>query len=298
MTAIVKQTQQFSLAPQTFEEAWRFAKIVADSNFAPKGFQDKPGDVLVAVQMGAELGLAPMQALQSIAVINGRPSIWGDAMVAVCMAHPSFGGMSERIDGDTAYCTVIRKGWPEPVTRTFSMDDAKKAQLLGKAGPWTQYPKRMLQMRARGFALRDAFPDALRGLISQDEARDIPRETVQATVVQNRPVQEPEPEQPKEELSKEAAALQHAIDNPEPLVDPEVDPDDFEVKHGGKMKRLGDLGIPQLEYLFNNGRSERIRAYAEAALEKRRATAPKSEAMDDAQGSWLDGGGEQQELGT
>ena len=47
-----------------------------------------------------------------------------------------------------------------------------KAGLWAKSGPWTQYPKRMMQMRARGFALRDKFADALGGLITVEEAQD------------------------------------------------------------------------------------------------------------------------------
>ena len=75
------------------------------------------------------------------------------------------------------------------------MADAKRAGLAGKSGPWTQYPRRMLQMRARGFALRDAFPDLLRGLVTAEEAMDYPtptppREPVQ---VQVRPKFEPTP---------------------------------------------------------------------------------------------------------
>jgi hypothetical protein len=56
------------------------------------------------------------------------------------------------------------------------MDDAKAAGLQGKQGPWTQYPKRMRQMRARAFALRDVFPDVLRGLPVAEEVMDIPPE--------------------------------------------------------------------------------------------------------------------------
>jgi len=57
--------------------------------------------------------------------------------------------------------------------RTFSVKDARLAGLMNKAGPWKQYPKRMLQMRARGFAIRDAFPDALKGVITYEEASDL-----------------------------------------------------------------------------------------------------------------------------
>jgi hypothetical protein len=56
----------------------------------------------------------------------------------------------------------------------FSVADAKRAGLWGKSGPWTQYPRRMLQLRARGFALRDAFPDVLKGLVTAEEAQDYP----------------------------------------------------------------------------------------------------------------------------
>ena len=73
-----------------------------------------------------------------------------------------------------ATCEAKRRGDAEPVVSRFSMADAKRAGLAGKTGPWTQYPKRMLQMRARGFALRDAFPDLLRGFVTAEEAQDYP----------------------------------------------------------------------------------------------------------------------------
>lgn len=71
-------TEVFSLKPRTFEEAFRFANLIATSTLIPKEFQSSPANVLIAVQLGMELGVAPMQALQNIAVVNGRPVIWGD----------------------------------------------------------------------------------------------------------------------------------------------------------------------------------------------------------------------------
>jgi hypothetical protein len=73
----------------------------------------------------------------------------------------------------TATCTVWRKNSVKH-TQTFSKEDAQKAGLWGKSGPWTSYPKRMLAMRARGFALRSQFADALAGLITREEAEDMP----------------------------------------------------------------------------------------------------------------------------
>ena len=167
----ITKVQQFSLAPTTFAEAERFSAILSKSDFVPKDYQGKPGNILAALQMGMELGLAPMQALQNISVINGRPSVWGDAALAIVMSSPQYEGMDETDDGTTATCVMKRRGRPA-ITRKFSMDDAKKAGLLSKPGPWQSYPARMRQMRARSWALRDAFPDVLRGLITREEAQD------------------------------------------------------------------------------------------------------------------------------
>ena len=189
-TEIATQKQHFSLAPKDLDEAMRFADMLAGSSIVPKDYIGKPGNCLVAIQWGMELGLQPMQAMQSIAVINGRPSLWGDAMLALVKAHPAFEWIKEECDGNVATCTIKRRGEPE-VVQSFSLEEAKRAGLTGKQGPWTQYPKRMLQMRARGFALRDAFPDALRGVVSAEEARDTPteRDMGAAEVVSTRPAQ-------------------------------------------------------------------------------------------------------------
>ena len=167
--------QQFSLSPQTFEQALTFSKYLAESDLVPKDFKGKPANCLIAMQWGAEIGLQPLQALQNLAVINGRPALWGDAVIAIVRGSPLCEYVQESEDGKMATCKVKRRNEPEQV-RTFSMDDAKAAGLMGKAGPWTQYPKRMRQMRARAFALRDVFPDVLRGLPVAEELMDAPTE--------------------------------------------------------------------------------------------------------------------------
>lgn len=163
------------LTPSNLTEAMEYAKLIASSAIVPKAYQGKPSDILVAVQMGAELGLKPIQALQNIAVINSKPSVYGDALLALVQVHPSFEDIKEWFDEktNTAFCTVKRKNQSEH-TVSFSAEDAKKAGLWGKSGPWSLYPKRMMQMRARGFALRDKFADALGGLITTEEAQDYP----------------------------------------------------------------------------------------------------------------------------
>lgn len=164
------------LNPQTLDEAIRVADIMAKSSLVPKDFQGSAGNILIAMQWGMELGLAPLQAMQSIAVINGRPSMWGDAVIAIARSAASCEYITETIEGEgermIATCRAKRKGQAEEV-RTFSVDDAKTAGLWGKVGPWKTNPRRMLQMRARSFALRDVFADSLRGMAVAEEQQDI-----------------------------------------------------------------------------------------------------------------------------
>jgi hypothetical protein len=179
------------LALQSFDDAFRFAKMVAGSEFAPKDFKSKPESCMLAIQHGSEVGLSPMQSLQSIAVINGRPTIWGDAALALVIGSHVCEYVTEGVDGEgdkmAAVCFAKRRGYEKATIVRFSVEDAKKAGLWGKSGPWQQYPKRMLQLRARGFALRDAFPDVLRGLITAEEAQDYPQPAVTSEPIVVRP---------------------------------------------------------------------------------------------------------------
>lgn len=169
--------------PKSMPELMEFATAMSKSGLVPNDYQGKPNNIVVAVQWGSEIGLAPMQALQNISVINGRATVWGDSALALVAAHKKFLGIEEKFEGDTAVCILKRlldNGEVQETRREFSIPMAKQANLWGKKGPWTQYPNRMLQMRARGFALRDSFPDALKGMITTEEAYDIPPEEKQS----------------------------------------------------------------------------------------------------------------------
>lgn len=162
-----------ALVPQSLDEAFRVAQAIAGSGLAPRGL-DKPEQVMVAIMAGAELGLAPFQALQSFAIVNNRPTLWGDGLMAVARAQGIRAREWMEGEGDTAvaHCEVTRPDTGEVIVRTFSVADAKKASLWGKQGPWQAYPRRMLQMRARAWALRDGCADMLRGFQVREEVED------------------------------------------------------------------------------------------------------------------------------
>ena len=168
--------------PATMDDAMKLAAYLAKSSIVPKDFQGKPENVFIAMVMGREIGLKTMAALQNIMVVNGRPSIWGDAVWALIKNNITPDGIieyaKESLDesdpkNPVAVCEIKARRDENPVVRTFSQADAVKAGLWGKPGPWQGYPRRMLQMRARAFAARDAAPDLLKGLGVIEEMADV-----------------------------------------------------------------------------------------------------------------------------
>lgn len=177
----VKHTRMHRLDDSLFSKdlAPHYMKLagqLATSELVPKCFRGKPQDLFLCWSMGYQVGLTPEQSMQCIAVINGKPAMWGDDMLALCMSHRDFDDIIETpiLKNDTVIgytCTVKRKGKADKES-IFTLDMAKKAGLLAKGGVWNQYPERMLKLRARGFCLRDAFPDALKGIKPREEVED------------------------------------------------------------------------------------------------------------------------------
>lgn len=201
------------LSCNNLEAAMKLAEMFSKSAMVPKAYQGNAANCLVAMAYGDSLGMAPLQAMQSVAVVNGVPALYGDGMLALVQASPVFESIEESIEDGAAVCTVKRRGM-KPVQRVFTVDDAKRAGLWGKAGPWQQYPSRMLQMRARSWALRDAFADVLRGIQSVEEVRDIP-EVIDVTPPPALP--EPKAASKAEQVLSKVRAKKPRPPEPEPV---------------------------------------------------------------------------------
>lgn len=210
-TALAVATrQQFDLSPQTFEQALTFAQYLADSEMVPRNFRGKAGDCLIAMQWGYEVGLKPLQALQNISVINGKPGLYGDAGKAILLAA---GCIIEEDDiqiverNQRGRCKITRPGRP-PVERTFSLDNAKTAGLWNKEGPWRTHPWRQMAWRAFWFAARDAAADLLKGLIGAEEAIDLAlTPQVSAPAIAQAPAPAGPPEMTADDLQKREAKI-------------------------------------------------------------------------------------------
>lgn len=225
--------QQFAIVPKGIEEAERYAKYIIRSKWAPKDWTE--ADVFIAVQYGLELGIHPLQAIQGIAVINGRPCIYGDLLLAVVLKSGLVEEWYERpakeaLDKGEGYFRIKRKGNPHPIEVYFTKAQAVEAKLWGKVGhngaptPWVLYPGRMLQMRARSWALRDGFADVLKGMAVMEEARDIEVEAPTVAKMLKEPQrksEQPKPAEPAKDPNYADAAtkLQEKKDEAQKLVE-------------------------------------------------------------------------------
>lgn len=167
------------LTPRNIDEAYRLAKGYVLSGMLPERYKT-PEMVIAAMQYANELGLKPLTAMRQIAVVKGTPCVFGDLPLSLCYAKNLVEWIKEywfdksgkkicaennnlTADAFGAICIAKRRGDPEPIECSFTMDEAQKAGLAN--GPtWKSYPKRMLRYRARSQALKDKFPDALNGI--------------------------------------------------------------------------------------------------------------------------------------
>jgi hypothetical protein len=174
MSELVKKNGENEIIIQNAEwnSLYKLSKILSKAgSMIPQSFQGKTEEIFAALMLGSELGLNPMQSLRSIFVVNGRPSLYGDALLGVVMRTKEVESFEERITENGAICIIKRRGYAA-VERTYTLDDAKKNPNFQKS-VWKIHTKRMMQMRARAFALRDSFPDVLSGVYDTNEIDEI-----------------------------------------------------------------------------------------------------------------------------
>lgn len=206
------------------EEIWRFAKVVAASPFCPivnkDGKTATQEDLACRVMAGMEIGLRPMQAIRGVMVVRNCPSVWGDVALALVRSSPMCESIHEHYTGTfpeddyTAHFEAKRKGQDEPVKTSFSIADAKLANLWKKGIVWPQHPKRMLKYRARAFGLRDGFADLLQGVGVSDYSSIMADEVIQMQDVE---VEDAPPAKRPQTMEDLKAKLEEE-DAPEPFI--------------------------------------------------------------------------------
>jgi hypothetical protein len=217
------------IVPQTLEDVFRLANVIFISGLAPEALS-KPESISIALLHGLEVGLPPMMALQSIAVINGRPTIWGDGALGLVRATGLLEEFSETIDGTgdkmIARCTMKRRG-EKAITHEFTVADAIKAGLWGKKGPWQTYPRRMMAMRPRSWCLRDVFADILKGLRIAEEVMDYDEPKDITPGQNNAPARSASPPSPPAATVVEIAPEEKEV----PQAAAEAQPEPLQIEH-------------------------------------------------------------------
>ncbi len=164
------------LRPKDSDEVKRLATLAFESGLAPKGAKNVP-QAIMGILAGLEVGLTFVQACRQVMVVNGSPSLWGDAPLGLVMKSGKLEDIQTTWSGDgdklAVSVTCKRTGVASTVTGEFSVEAAKRAGLWEKSGPWKQYPRRMLELRARAFALRNLFPDVLLGCAIAEDIQDV-----------------------------------------------------------------------------------------------------------------------------
>lgn len=151
------------------DTAWRKARYIAASGMFGL---TKPEDVMTIMLTGHDLGLAPTVAIRSMHIIKGRPFLSADAMVMLVLRSEK-AEYFEPKELTEKTCTYItkRKGSPNEASYTFSIDDAKRAGLLGNDN-WSKWTKDMLRARAASKLARMVYPDVILGVFIQGEESD------------------------------------------------------------------------------------------------------------------------------
>lgn len=207
--------QALSVYSQPLDQQINYAKAMAVSNLLPVAYQNHPENVLVALEQGRALGIAPIQAMNQINVIKGKPALSADLIAALVRRA----GHRLRVEGDDTYAqaTVIRADDPDYIPKPvrWDMERAKRAGLLGNPS-WQKYPAAMLRARAISEAARAWANDALYGFIYTPEELDNnwlpdadpdtgePVHTAPAPVPVQSQVPQPHPTAPKPALLNQA----------------------------------------------------------------------------------------------
>lgn len=195
--------------------AMQLADQLAKSSLIPTALRGKPADVLVILMKGQELGLSPIQSLSEVSVIEGKPSSSAALKVALCVRRPDiceYFRMTESTATKATYET--KRAGNEPVSLSWTIEQAKTAGLTGKQN-WQRHPDAMLRARCSSALATAVYPDLVQGLMTFDEADEIPGSRIngqsERDITPPAPLAASRTEEVKAKLKEQLAALPATI---------------------------------------------------------------------------------------
>lgn len=165
-------TKALAIVPKTINELMTLSELLAKSELLPKALRGKVPDVAMTILAGQEMGLTPMAALRNFHVIEGKPVMSADGMVALALGSGLaryFKPVEESAESVTY--ETLRVGNEKPQRCTWTKQMAKDAGLNTKDN-WRLFPRQMLAARAKSELARNVYPDVLAGCVSDVEYSD------------------------------------------------------------------------------------------------------------------------------
>lgn len=167
------ETRSLAIIPKTLTEVTDLAERLSKSSLLPKSMQGKMPDVLVTILAGQEMGLSPMASLRNFHVVEGRPILSADGMVALVLGSGKAAYFRRAAESDTSVTyETLRHGDDKVRTCTWTADMIKKAGLNTKDNH-RLFGRQMLAARAKAELARDVYPDVLAGVYTSDEIPDV-----------------------------------------------------------------------------------------------------------------------------
>lgn len=158
------------LALRTPEDAMKVASIAAQERlYGVRNAQE----AFVRIATGLEIGLSPFQSLNAIHVIEGRPTLSAQWMVALIKSSPICEKFVCTVSTDKIATYVTKRKNEGEMTLSFTIEQAQRGGLTGR-GPWKAHTEDMLRARAASKLARMVYPDLLAGMYTPDEVADIP----------------------------------------------------------------------------------------------------------------------------
>jgi hypothetical protein len=201
-----------------FEIVENYSKTLIRSPQTRADYRSKEAAFYI-IQKALELGLPPILGLEQINFIKGKCAMSVECLMALVYKSGKLEDIIETTTGEfpkddyTVTCRVKRKDMKSYMERSFSIKDAKQAGLWkldrngknisGKDLPWAKYPKRMLEKRVYGWTMRDAFPDVVQGLYTNEEAQDLPNNLSSSPIAVEKPSKKKQIDPPKEVSKKQ-----------------------------------------------------------------------------------------------
>lgn len=207
-------------AGMSLPEKMKYAEALASASLLPKSYQRQPGNVLLAMELGDALGIRPIQAINAVHVIEGKPSASADLIASLIRKA----GHKLRIRGNDTEATaeLIRADDPDyTFSVTWTLDRARTAGLLGK-GVWKSYPAAMLKARAITEVAREGASDALYGVIYTPEELGANVDGDGAPLEAPRQAQQQPAPQPRKPATL-SEAMANAAPTPAPEPEPEIE---------------------------------------------------------------------------